>query len=464
MLKLLHHLFKPYQSNKKKTQGQGLVEYALILGFAALAIIAIVQLMRPAIEDTFSTLAGNAPIAPPSLLSYTPPPTYTTVPTLDPLATSTPVPSATNTVEATNTATATSTATQTPTATATPICIGYGPYNVPGRVQAETFACGGSNVAFVDSTGDGGPGSGAYRQDVTTEGPDLGNVTGGYYVGWIVPNEWIIYDIDAQNSQIYDLSFRAASSNSNGRFRMEIVHDGQVVHTTSSIAVPNTGGDQVWANFPAPSIPLIGGVSQIIIVFENGGFNLDYFDASLSALPTATNTVMPTNIPTATPTPTNTPTPTSTPTATATPGAVCRTYNSNNVPRNISSRNTPEVFSRIDVGDAGAITDVNVLNLRGEHTWMNDLDFNLINPRGVEVQIMTQSCYDLDDFDLNLDDEVAPGSWPCPPTDGGTYQPSGRLADFDGEESQGRWWLRIDDNADNDGGKLLSWSLEICTQ
>jgi Flp pilus assembly pilin Flp len=307
------HIRKLYQHGRE--QGQGLVEYALILGLVSLAVIAIVELMRPAIEDTFERFANRAPVAPPSLAAYTPPPTNTPIPTIDPNATFTPVPSPTETVASTETAVPTETATQTPTATATPACIGYGPYGVPGRVQMETFACGGSNSAFVDSTGDGGPGSGAYRADVTTEGPDLGTVSGGYYVGWLVPNEWIVYDVTASVSQMYDLSFRAASASGNGRFRIDVLQNNQPLFSSNSIIVPSTGGNQSWSTVSVPQVPLIVGTNQIRIVFESGGFNVDYFDATVAAAqPTATHTPVPSATPTAVPT--------NPPTATATAPAV----------------------------------------------------------------------------------------------------------------------------------------------
>lgn len=166
------------------------------------------------------------------------------------------------------------------------------------------------------------------------------------------------------------------------------------------------------------------------------------------------------------PTPTPGPTATNTPlpTATNTPGPqTCTTYASTDVPKTISASGTPSVSSIISVASGGTIVDVNVKNLVGTHTWINDLDFNLTSPAATAVQIMAQSCSSEDNWNLNLDDEAAPGSWPCPPTGGGTYQPSNPLSAFDGQSSTGTWTLRIDDNANLDGGSLTSWSLEICT-
>lgn len=166
-----------------------------------------------------------------------------------------------------------------------------------------------------------------------------------------------------------------------------------------------------------------------------------------------------------TPTPGPTATATNTPAPTNTPGpSVCTTYNSTDVPKAISSSGTPSVSSVLSVGSGGTIADVNVVNLNGTHTWINDLDFNLRSPAGTQIQIMAQSCNSEDNFNLNLDDEAAPGSWPCPPTGGGTYRPSTALSAFDGQNSSGTWTLIVDDNANLDGGSLNGWGLQICTQ
>ena len=143
---------------------------------------------------------------------------------------------------------------------------------------------------------------------------------------------------------------------------------------------------------------------------------------------------------------------------------VCTTYDSMDVPKTISAIGSPSVSSTLNVPDAGTITDINVKNLTGTHTWINDLDFNLTSPSATAVQIMARSCGNQDDFDINLDDSgtgPAP-AWPCPPTNGGTYQPSNALSAFNGEDPAGTWTLRVDDNLNQDGGSLNSWSLEIC--
>ncbi|MEL7449185.1 MAG: dockerin type I domain-containing protein, partial [Pseudomonadota bacterium] len=131
------------------------------------------------------------------------------------------------------------------------------------------------------------------------------------------------------------------------------------------------------------------------------------------------------------------------------------------------------VSSTISVSVGGVVSDVDVIALRGLHTWINDISMQLEGPLNANsrspasqerpvVQIMNQSCDDEDDFELNFDDEAPPGPWPCPPVGAGTYQPSNPLAAFDGSFGDGDWVLRVSDAFALDGGQLDSWGLNIC--
>ena len=144
---------------------------------------------------------------------------------------------------------------------------------------------------------------------------------------------------------------------------------------------------------------------------------------------------------------------------------VTRTFASTDVPVAIpeggGTSGTTTSRLVVDSADGGDITDVNVLNLVGTHTWMGDLDFFLQSPAGTSVQLREQACSSSDNFNINYDDDAAPGNAPCPPTDGGTYQPESPLSAFAGEDSTGTWTLTIVDNLGGDTGQLTSWSLEI---
>ncbi|MGD8626801.1 MAG: proprotein convertase P-domain-containing protein, partial [Anaerolineae bacterium] len=155
----------------------------------------------------------------------------------------------------------------------------------------------------------------------------------------------------------------------------------------------------------------------------------------------------------------------------------CRIYRSDDVGQQIGrssalATGTDEVISALDVAGRGLVTDVNLHSLRGTHSRVSDLDLILESPSGTMVRLLTPLGCDQADFDLNFDDEAAPGSPPCPPDDGGTYQPVQALSKLDGDNSDGTWLLHVRDSvppsspggSDGEGGTLDAWGLEICAR
>lgn len=140
----------------------------------------------------------------------------------------------------------------------------------------------------------------------------------------------------------------------------------------------------------------------------------------------------------------------------------CTTVAATDVPIVISDSGTPTITSTINFSGAGTIADVNVPNLNGDHTWINDLTVTLTSPAGTTVTLMDRVCSSEDNFDLGFDDGAATGTLPCPPVGGASYIPATLLAAFNGEDPQGAWVLTITDNANLDGGTLLGWDLEVC--
>ena len=146
---------------------------------------------------------------------------------------------------------------------------------------------------------------------------------------------------------------------------------------------------------------------------------------------------------------------------------ICTTYSSTDVPISIPSNSATTVSSSFTINDDYQITDLNVLNVTGTHTWINDLIISLTSPNNTTVTLLPQICYYQNNFDLSFDDEAANNNYPCPPTGGGTYQPDGNLSDFYGESSQGQWTMTIEDVYPEDGGsftklgksKSVPWSL-----
>jgi len=143
---------------------------------------------------------------------------------------------------------------------------------------------------------------------------------------------------------------------------------------------------------------------------------------------------------------------------------LCDTYTSTNVPVFISPSGTPTVTSTLVVPDNGRITDINVVGLQVEHTWVGDLVIELESPDGTIVTLYNNSCGSDNNIEINFDDAGAGPypAFPCPPTDNGFYQPFGTLADFNGVQINGTWILRVFDTEDLDGGNIIGWGLNIC--
>jgi subtilisin-like proprotein convertase family protein len=144
----------------------------------------------------------------------------------------------------------------------------------------------------------------------------------------------------------------------------------------------------------------------------------------------------------------------------------CITLNSTDVPQAIPEIGTPSttIVSELNVPFDGIVTDVNVRNLHGTHTWIHDLTAQLTSPQNTTVILWTHICGNQDNFDLNLDDAATPGPLPCPPVGGGNYRPQQLLSSFNGEQAQGAWKLSITDSSNPDGGTLDGWGLQICTK
>lgn len=118
----------------------------------------------------------------------------------------------------------------------------------------------------------------------------------------------------------------------------------------------------------------------------------------------------------------------------------------------------------LESGFAGELVKVEVIDLRGSHSWLNDLSFDLVSPSETSVRVMERSCGSSEDFWLSLDDDASgsAGGWPCPPTDQNSFKPSNPLSGFQGEESSGVWELRVTDHERQDTGAVDGWGLHLC--
>lgn len=143
----------------------------------------------------------------------------------------------------------------------------------------------------------------------------------------------------------------------------------------------------------------------------------------------------------------------------------CITYFSENVPITIPENLASTVSSTLTVPDnsSGNIADLDVINIFGIHTWMEDLIFTLIKD-GNSVRLAEQECGSDEGFSFSFDDSAVLSVIECglPVGKGLTYRPVENLSVFNGIDPQGEWILQIDDVFNQDGGSLANWGIKIC--
>ena len=109
------------------------------------------------------------------------------------------------------------------------------------------------------------------------------------------------------------------------------------------------------------------------------------------------------------------------------------------------------------------LSDVNVkVNLT--HSYVADIDMKLIAPDGTEVILAQDLGGSGDNYTNTVFDDAAAVSittGTAPFT--GTYRPQQPLSVLNGKQALGNWTLHITDDANTDGGNLLNWSVELCS-
>lgn len=152
---------------------------------------------------------------------------------------------------------------------------------------------------------------------------------------------------------------------------------------------------------------------------------------------------------------------------------LCKSAASADVPKPISPNGTPTVTSILNVTTSGLIDDINVIGLNINHTWVGDLSIELTSPSGTKITLMTNpqggDCQG-DNIQVFFNDQSSNpyGALDAlcntvPPAILGDFQPLEPLSTFIGEPATGTWTLTVNDDANQDGGSLISWGLEICT-
>jgi hypothetical protein len=146
--------------------------------------------------------------------------------------------------------------------------------SLPGLVEIENYNNGCQHVAYYDkeNTNLGGE----YRND----GVDIEKCTeGGYNLMFVSNDEWLNYDVNITETENYSFEFRVASDKEGAKIHLDI--DG--VNITGPVHISNTGGWQEWTSAIVNDIHLSAGVQTIKLVVDEGGVNINYFEASITS-------------------------------------------------------------------------------------------------------------------------------------------------------------------------------------
>lgn len=138
----------------------------------------------------------------------------------------------------------------------------------------------------------------------------------------------------------------------------------------------------------------------------------------------------------------------------------------------IGPNNGAVTSSELVITQTGEIAAIKLTGLSTDHTWVGDLSATLTSPGGITINLFNRpDCPEpgmlvdfSDDASATADDFVNACNAGGGASIQGEFQPVQPFANFMGQEASGTWTLAIRDNANFDGGSLLGWNLEICTE
>lgn len=118
--------------------------------------------------------------------------------------------------------------------------------------------------------------------------------------------------------------------------------------------------------------------------------------------------------------------------------------------------------SVITITDEGSVYDVNVL-INIPHSYTSDLDISLTSPNGTVVELSTDNGGEGDNytntiFDGETTTSIITGVAPFT----GSFIPEGDISTFYGEQAAGDWTLTVIDDANDDGGSIDEFTLDLC--
>ncbi len=154
-------------------------------------------------------------------------------------------------------------------------------HRLPGTIYAVDYDLGPLDYAYADSvyatyhvatgTRTAWNNGSAYRNDgVDIEASQDTVLSNGYNVGWTSAGEFLQYTVTVDEPGTYTAEVRVAADSTGGRFHFEL--DGEMLG--EPVAVPATGGYQIWQTVTLPRLNFPAGERKLRLVIDKGGFNM----------------------------------------------------------------------------------------------------------------------------------------------------------------------------------------------
>jgi glucuronoarabinoxylan endo-1,4-beta-xylanase len=169
--------------------------------------------------------------------------------------------------------------------------IPQGPYNgtistIPGTIEFENFDVGGNGFAYYDvDAGTNVDPAPDFRTDEDVDIETCTDTDGGYNIGYTMAGEWLEYTVNVATSGTYDITFRVACEGDNRTISLD--SDGTLL--AENVAIPNTGGWQVWTDVTIENVELQAGEQILRLTIGDTDYvNLNYMSFSLQEEPPLT--------------------------------------------------------------------------------------------------------------------------------------------------------------------------------
>jgi len=160
----------------------------------------------------------------------------------------------------------------------------YKQYSIPGKIFATEYDLGTNEYAYLDKdfvnyrveTGnfvEWNKGN-SMRNDGVDILPCKDADSNGYQVSFIEDGEWLQFTAEISKQKDFKVAIRYSSANSEGKLHLETENGNK----SKSILLPATGSNDNWKTIILSDLAINSGTNKIKVVFEKGGFNLNYLE------------------------------------------------------------------------------------------------------------------------------------------------------------------------------------------